>query len=148
MIPIYPALALLTMNLLVTVLRSKLALMLVLAATLAFNPWLPRAGDFNPDVKTVASYSRYVLGEEAVVVNYRPGSYWIRPSALFYAGRTLLLVTDEEALRRLLTTEGDFYVLADSRHWDPVQDLGDVVYRSGEYVLVRAHRGVAGREGS
>jgi 4-amino-4-deoxy-L-arabinose transferase-like glycosyltransferase len=148
MIPIYPALALLTMNLLVTVLRSKLALLLVLVATLAFNPWLPRAGDFNPDVKTVASYSRYVLSEEAIVVNYWPGSYWIRPSALFYADRTLLLVTNDQALRRLLTTEGDFYVLADWTHWEPVQELGDVVYRSGEYVLVRAHHGVAGREGS
>ncbi len=139
MIPIYPALALLTMYLLVKVLGSKLALALVVVVTLAFNPWLPRAGDFNPDVKKVATYSSYVLGKDAVLVNYWPGSYWIRPSALFYADRPLLLVTDAQALRRLLTTKGDFYVLADWRDWEPVQMLGKTVYRSGDYALLRAH---------
>ena len=138
-IPIYPALALLTAELLVTVLRGKLSLVLVLLVTLTFNPWLPRTGDFNPDVKAVAQYSTYVLNEDAVLVNYWPGSYWIRPSALFYADRPLLLVTDDQALRRLLATKGDYYVLADWRHWEPVQTLGDVLYRSGDYVLVKAH---------
>jgi hypothetical protein len=67
---------------------------------------------------------------------------------LFYADRTFLLVTNDQALHHLLMTEGDFYVLADWTDWEPQQELGDVIYRSGDYVLVRAHRGVAGREGS
>jgi len=138
-IPVYPALVLLTMNLVVAVLRSKVALLFILVVTLTFNPWLPRAGDFNPDVKAVASYSRYVLNEDAILVNYWPGSYWIRPSALFYANRPLLLVTSEQALRRLLATEGDFYILADWAHWAPLQELGSVIYRSGDYVLVKAN---------
>jgi len=180
MIPIYPALALLTMYLVVAALRSKwairffqvailvfdrwspkaghhapdarkvafysssvLALVFVLVVTLAFNPWLPRVNDFNTDVKKVVSYSRYVLDEDAILVNYWPGSYWIRPSALFYADRPLLLVTDEQALHRLLGTRGDFYVLADWAHWGPVRELGDIAYHSGEYVLVKARRAVA-----
>jgi len=147
MIPIYPALALLTMYLLVTVLRSKLALVAVLVATLAFNPWLPRASDSNPGVKVVASYSQYVLSQDAVLVNYWPGSYWIRPAALFYADRPLLLVTSEPALRRVLKTPGEFYVLADGKDWEPVQDLGQVLYRSGGYVLVKAQASVRGDEG-
>jgi len=139
-IPTYPALALLTTNLLVSVLRSRLAVIFVLAVTLALNPWLPRVGDFNPDVKKVASYSHYVLSEDAILVNYWPGSFWIRPSALFYADRPLLLVTDEQAMRQLLLTEGDFYVLADWSDWEPLAHLGDVVYRSGDYTLARAYR--------
>ncbi len=138
MIPVYPALALFTMNLLVVLLRSKVALLLVLTLTLVLNPWLPRVGEFNPEVKKVASNSQYVLGEDAILVDYWPGSYWIRPSALFYADRPLLLVTDEQAMRRLLTTQGDFFVLADWVHWEPLQELGQVIYRSGGYVLVKA----------
>lgn len=137
-IPTYPALALLTMNLLASVLRKELALLLVLIGTMAFHPILPSAKDFNPDVKSVASYSKYVVSETAILVNYWPGSYWIRPSALFYAGRPLLLVTDEQALRRLLVNGEDYYVLADWVYWEPLQELGEVVYRSGNYVLVRA----------
>jgi hypothetical protein len=125
-----------------------LALVFVLVVTLAFNPWLPRVNDFNPDVKKVVLYSRYVLDEDAILVNYWPGSYWIRPSALFYADRPLLLVTDDQALQRLLKTRGDFYVLADWAHWEPMQELGDVAYRSGEYVLVRARRASVEDEGS
>jgi hypothetical protein len=139
-IPIYPALALLTANLLVSVLRSRLAVIVLLVTTLALNPWLPRVGDFNPDVKKVASYSSYMLSDEAILVNYWPGSYWIRPSALFYADRPLLLVTDEQAMQRLLLSEGDFYVLADWADWEPLAHLGDVVYRSGDYMLARAYR--------
>jgi 4-amino-4-deoxy-L-arabinose transferase-like glycosyltransferase len=139
-IPVYPTLALLSMVVLAKLLPARLAVVLVVAATLAFNPWVPRVNDFNPDVKKVATYSRYVLDGESVVVNYWPGSYWIRPSALFYADRPLLLVTDEGALRRLLDTAGDFHLLVDWADWQPVQDLGEVVYRSGEYVLVEAHQ--------
>ncbi len=142
MIPVYPALALLTMGLLVRLLRGRMAVVLVLVLTLAFSPWLPRVNDFNPDVKEVVSYSRYVLGQDAVLVNYWPGSYWIRPSALFYADRPLLLVTNEQALQRLLETRGDFYVLADWAHWEPVRELGEVAFRSGEYVLIKAHGGI------
>lgn len=155
MIPIYPALALLTMYLVVRVLQilgrraetrflpktwflNGFALAVILVVTLAFNPWLPRANDFNPDVKAVATYSRYVLDKDSVLVNYWPGSYWIRPSALFYADRPLLLVTSESALRRLLQTRGDFYVLADWGDWEHMQALGQVLYRSGGYVLVKA----------
>ena len=172
MIPIYPALALLAMYLLVSVLGSRttkplirpvasvlirwlpgawdvedinrpgsalLAVFLVLVLTLALNPWLPRVNDFNPDVKKVVLYSNYVVDQDDVLVNYWPGSYWIRPSALFYANRPLLLVIEEQALRRLLGTEGSFYALAEREHWEPLAELGDVVYRSGEYVLVKAH---------
>ncbi len=138
-VPIYPALALLTANLLVSALRSRLAVILLLVVTLAFNPWLPRVGDFNPDVKKVATFSQCVLSEEAILVNYWPGSYWIRPSALFYADRPLLLVTDEQAIRQLLLTEGDFYILADWADWEPLAHLGDVVYRSGDYMLARSY---------
>lgn len=137
-IPVYPALALLTMNLLAAVLRRELALLLVLVTTVAFHPILPSARDFNPDVKSVASYSKYVVSENAIMVNYWPGSYWIRPSALFYAGRPLLLVTDEQALRRLFMSGEDCYVLADWVYWEPLQELGEVIYRSGNYVLVKA----------
>jgi len=144
MIPAYPALALLTASLLVRVLRSRLALIVILAATLAFNPWLPRVGNFNPAVKAVASYSGYVLGEGAVVVNYWPGSYWIRPAALFYADRPFLLVTEEQALRQVLSTPGDFFILADWAHWEGLQELGKVVYRSGDYVLVQAQASPVG----
>ncbi len=159
MIPIYPALALLSTYLLVAVsqgafrflgrrIRTRflaqtwflncLVLALILVVTLAFNPWLPGAKDFNPDVKAVASYSRYVLGQDAILVNYWPGSGWIRPSALFYADRLFLLASSEPALRRLLATKGEFYVLADWADWEPLQELGHVVYRSGGYVLVKA----------
>jgi 4-amino-4-deoxy-L-arabinose transferase-like glycosyltransferase len=148
MIPIYPALALLTSRLLVKVLRSKPAILVIFLATFALGPWLPRVGDFNPDVKKVASYSQYVLNEDAILVNYWPGSYWIRPSALFYAGRPLLLVTDEQALRRLVTTRGDFYILVDRLHWEPVQELGEVIYRSGDYLLARAHGALAEQSSS
>jgi 4-amino-4-deoxy-L-arabinose transferase-like glycosyltransferase len=139
-IPTYPALALLAADLLVSALRGRLAVVLLLVVTLALNPWLPRAGDFNPDVKKVASYSHHVLGDQSIVVNYWPGSYWIRPSALFYADRPLLLVTDEQAMQQLLLTPGDFWVLADWSDWEPLAHLADVVYRSGDYMLAHAHR--------
>jgi len=29
--------------------------------------------------------------------------------------------------------------LAEREHWEPLMDLGNVVYRSGEYVLAKAH---------
>jgi 4-amino-4-deoxy-L-arabinose transferase-like glycosyltransferase len=148
MIPIYPALALLTMYLLVMALRSRLAVAVVLVVTLAFNPWLPRVNDFNPDVKEVVTFGKHLLDDDAVLVNYWPGSDWIRPSALFYADRPLLLVTEERALRRLLKTRGNFYVLADWAHWEPVQELGDVAYRSGEYVLVKSRQGAFESEGT
>jgi len=138
MIPIYPALTLLTASLLVKVLRSRLAIVVILVTTFAVGPGLPRVGNFNPDVKKVAQYSQYVLDEESILVNYWPGSYWIRPAALFYAGRPLLLVTDEQALRRLVTTRGDFYILVEWVHWEPVQELGTVIYSSGDYLLARA----------
>lgn len=140
-IPVYPALALLLMNLLVAVLRKELALLLILIITVAFHPILPPAKDFNPDVKSVALYSRYVVDKDAVLVNYWPGSYWIRPSALFYAERQLLLVTDEMELRRLFLSMEECYVLADWTYWEPLREMGEVLYRSGDYVLVKAKVG-------
>lgn len=154
MIPIYPALALLTMQLLARILRGKVALSVALIATLAFNPWLPAAKDFNPGVKAVASYSRFVLQPRDTLVNYFPGSFWIRPSALFYADRPLLLVTSEKELRAyvstvagrcLAETDGAVYILTDSSSWEPVQDLGRVVYESGGYALIFADGGVSCR---
>ncbi|MEM4725147.1 MAG: hypothetical protein QXP01_09065, partial [Candidatus Hadarchaeum sp.] len=112
-------------------------LLLVLIVVVAFHPVLPPAKDFNPDVKSVASYSRYVVSQDATLINYWPGSYWIRPSALFYAGRKLLLVTDEVTLRRLFLSTEKCYVLADWVYWEPLQELGEVLYRSGDYVLVK-----------
>lgn len=161
MISIYPALALLTTFLLYTLLRGllshvsgpvatkwtgRLVILFVLVATLVSGSGLPRVNDFNPDVKRVVSYGNLVLEEDAVLVNYWPGSYWIRPSALFYADRPLLLVTSEEALRRLLKTQGQHYVLADWAHWEPVLELGDVSYRSGQYVLVEAQQSARSEE--
>ena len=147
MIPIYPALALLTMQLLVRALRGKAALTAALIATLAFNPWLPAAKDFSPDVKAVATYSRYVLQPADILVNYFPGSFWIQPSALFYADRPLLLVTSEDQLRAYLTavtnrcqpeSEGAVYILTDWHFWEPMQELGRLVYRSGDNALIAA----------
>lgn len=154
MIPIYPALALLTMQLLTRFLRGKVALSIALIATLAFNPWLPAAKDFNPGVKAVATYSRYVLEPRDTLVNYFPGSFWIRPSALFYADRPLLLVTSEEALRSyvsavagrcLAESEGAVYIMTDSSSWEPVQELGRVVYQSNGYALILADGGTSCR---
>ncbi|MBC7232624.1 MAG: glycosyltransferase family 39 protein [Chloroflexi bacterium] len=146
-IPIYPALALLLMNLLVAALRKELALLLILIVLVAFHPILPPAKDFNPDVKAVASYSRYVVSKDATLINYWPGSSWIRPSALFYAGRKLLLVTDETELRRLCQNAQECYVLADWPSWEPLQEIGEVLYRSRDYVLVKAKVGVQKGEG-
>jgi len=175
MIPIYPALTLLTMSLLVAVaasvlgktkLRSRLvpqwsrtlAVLAAVVTTWGTNPRLPPAKDFNADVKAVASYSRYVLDKEDIIINYWPGSYWIRPSALFYAGRPLLLVTAEGALRDVLAAvgtpscgsgrEGDLYVLTDRVYWEPVQDMGSVVFGSGGYVLAKAHSSILNAGGS
>jgi 4-amino-4-deoxy-L-arabinose transferase-like glycosyltransferase len=145
MIPIYPALALLASLLLVRVLGARWSLLIILVAILAFNPWLPRTGDFNPGVKAVAAYSRCALKDDSILVNYWPGSYWIRPSALFYADRPFLLVTSAAALGRLLATPGDYYVLADAKDWEPVQELGRVLYSSGGYLLAAGlHPGSGG----
>jgi len=146
MIPIYPALALLVALLLVRVLGARWSLLMILVATLAFNPWLPRAGDFNPGVKAVVGYSRYVLSDDSILVNYWPGSYWIRPSALFYADRPFLLVTGDAELRRLLATPGDYYVLADAKDWESVQELGRVLYGSGGFVLAAGSHFASGSE--
>jgi len=160
-IPIYPALALLTTFLLYTLLRrllshvsgpvgrewtGSLVILFVLVVSLVSGSGLPRVNNFNRDVKRVVSYGSLVLEEDALLVNYWPGSYWIRPSALFYADRPLLLVTSEEALRRLLKTQGQHYVLADWAHWEPVAELGNVSYRSGQYVLVKAQQSVRSEE--
>jgi 4-amino-4-deoxy-L-arabinose transferase-like glycosyltransferase len=157
MIPIYPAMALLAMRLLVRVLLDRLALIVVVAAVLAFNPWLPSARDFNPGVKSAAMYSRYVLGSEDILINYFPGSLWSRPSALFYADPPMRLVTSEERLRALLAagdsssdgqSRGSLYILTDWHFWEPVQELGKVVYRSGGYVLAAAQGGGGPTTGS
>jgi hypothetical protein len=130
--------------------RGKVALVVALVATLAFNPWLPAAKDFNPGVKAVATYSRFVLQPGDILVNYFPGSFWIRPSALFYADRPLLLVTSEQELRTYVATmanrcqdesEGAVYILTDSLFWEPIQELGKIVYQSGGYALIVAGGG-------
>lgn len=153
MIPIYPALALLTMQLLRRVVKGKGALLVALIATLAFNPWLPAAKDFNPGVKAVATYSRYVLQPGDILVNYFPGSYWIRPSALFYADRPLLLITSEDQLRAYLGAmagcrsepEGTAYILTDAHFWEPVKGLGKIIYQSGGYSLIAVESDTACR---
>jgi 4-amino-4-deoxy-L-arabinose transferase-like glycosyltransferase len=152
MIPIYPALALLVAHILVTGLRRALSLVedgrwaraagpvvviFLGAVTLAAGTWLPRAGDFNPDVKRVATFGAHVLDESDVLVNYWPGSYWIRPSALFYSDRPLLLVTNQTGLRSLSGRGSPLYVLADRADWQLADEFGELVYCSGEYVLVR-----------
>lgn len=153
MIPIYPALALLTMQLLRRVVKGKGALLVALIATLAFNPWLPAAKDFNPGVKAVATYSRYVLQPGDILVNYFPGSYWIRPSALFYADRPLLLITSEDQLRAYLGAMagcrsepgGTAYILTDTHFWEPVKGLGKTIYQSGGYSLIAVESDTACR---
>ncbi len=163
MIPIYPALALLTVSLLVEVVHklipctllqrmasifgwggtincetsSWLLVAVIACLTFALNPRMPRVNDFNPDVKRVAQFGHYVVPDDAVLVNYWPGSFWIRPSALFYADRPMLFVYDERALRRLFSTQGEFYLLVQRDHWEPFSAWGDIVYQSGEYLLTR-----------
>ena len=160
MIPIYPPLALLSVHLLLGALRRLLALILplsrwrwsgavatlaVLVATSFSNPRLPRVSNFNPDVKSVARFGNDAVPKGAVLINYWPGSYWIRPSALFYADRPFLLVTDARALESVLKTPGDYYVLTDWRDWEAVQELGVVAYRSGDYALIKGSRLAAGK---
>jgi hypothetical protein len=106
-------------------------------------------GDFNPDVKAVVSYSNYILKPDDKLVNYWPGSYWIRPSAAFYTDKYLAFVSDRDRLSELLQT-GEYYILTDATFWPEVAQTGyrDIVYQRGSYMLAhstpkpRTERGV------
>lgn len=137
MIPIYPALVLMAVGVLARILRPELVFALVLLVTTALPFRLPRVGNFNPDVKAVASYARETVAADEIIVNYFPNSYWIRPSALFYLQRPVLLATSPEAIQRLIRAGESVYILADRRDWEPLQNVGQIIYRSGDYLLVQ-----------
>ena len=153
MIPIYPALALLAAELPVRIAATAtrhwlgeaakyVGLLLIAAIWIVTMPGLPAVGDFNPDVKAVMSYSNLILKPEDKLINYWPGSYWIRPSAAFYTDKYMLFVSKPERLQELLQT-GDYYIIADSAFWpeiarvSPRETAGPVhiVYQAGNYVL-------------
>lgn len=147
-IPIYPALAILAAQVFVEIARSrhlfgeagqKVGLLLIAVVWLISVPGLPIAGDFNPDVKAVVSYSNYILKPEDKLINYWPGSYWIRPSAAFYTDKYIAFVSDHDRLLELLKT-GEYYILTDSAFWPEISETGyrDIVYQKGEYVLAHS----------
>jgi hypothetical protein len=166
-IPIYPALAILAAQLFVEIARyaiprcrysapwgrrgvwgrsrhvfgevGKVGLLLIAGVWLVTVPGLPAVGDFNPDVKAVVSYSNYILKSDDMLVNYWPGSYWIRPSAAFYTDKYIAFVSNEDRLSELLQT-GEYYILTDSVFWPELSDTGyrDIVYQRGDYVLAHS----------
>lgn len=150
-IPIYPALAILAAELFVHVAQSRrlfgaagkwVGLVLIAIVWLVSMPGLPPVGDFNPDVKAVVSYSNYILAPDDSLINYWPGSYWIRPSAAFYTDKYLAFVSNQDMLAKLLRT-GEHYILVDYAFWPEVEEASAqamaqtarIVYRSGDYVL-------------
>ncbi len=147
-IPIYPALAILAAQLFVEIARSrhlfgevgaKVGLLLIAVVWLVSVPGLPTVGDFNPDVKAVVSYSNLILKPDDMLINYWPGSYWIRPSAAFYTDKYIAFVSSQDRLLELLQT-GEYYILTDSAFWPEIADTGyrDIVYQRGSYVLARS----------
>jgi 4-amino-4-deoxy-L-arabinose transferase-like glycosyltransferase len=136
-IPIYPALAILAAELVVRRVGSKWGVALIAAVALMVSPGFPAVGDFNPQVKDVLAYSHYVLQPEDELINYWPESYWVRPSADFYADRRLTFVNDRAKLDELLRTGKTFYVIADDVYWREIADVGEIVYQKGNYVLAR-----------
>jgi hypothetical protein len=145
-IPIYPALAILAAQLPVEIAQSrhlfgeagkKVGLLLIAALWLVSMPGLPAVGDFNPDVKAVVSYSNYVLAPDDKLINYWPGSYWIRPSAAFYTDKYLAFVSSRDKLSELLRT-GDYYILTDYTFWPEIAEAAHIVYQKGSYVLAQS----------
>lgn len=164
-IPIYPALAILAAQFLVGLAGSRhlfgaagerVGLLLIAVVWLISMPGLPVAGDFNPDVKAVVSYSNYILGPDDKLINYWPGSYWIRPSAAFYTDKYMAFVSHRDMLSELLQT-GEYYILADYAFWPEIAEISppspsarprqavagtpQIVYQSGDYVLVHSEIG-------
>ncbi len=152
-IPIYPALAILAAQLIVETVQSvrlfgpagrKVGLLLIAAVSLVTMPGLPAVGNFNPDVKAVVSYSNHILTPEDKLINYWPGSYWIRPSAAFYTDKYLIFVSERDQLFQLLQT-GEYYILTDYAFWPEIAALTPaateyrrIVYQSGDYVLAHS----------
>lgn len=138
-IPIYPALAILTAQAIVAILGKRAGFLLILALWLFLAPKLPAVGDFNPDVKDVVLYSNYVMGPQDKLVNYWPGSYWIRPAVAFYSNRYLTFVNDKGKLLQLLSTgDESYYILADEVYWGEIAEIGHVVYQKGHYLLAKS----------
>lgn len=152
-IPIYPALAILAAQLVVGIAQSrhlfgaagrKVGLLLIAVVWLISVPGLPVVGDFNPDVKAVVSYSNYILKPDDKLINYWPGSYWIRPSAAFYTDKYIAFVSNQDKLLELLQT-GEYYILTDSAFWPEIAKVSPkasaeteyrhIVYQRGNYVL-------------
>jgi 4-amino-4-deoxy-L-arabinose transferase-like glycosyltransferase len=153
-IPIYPALAILAAQLMVEIAHHlfgkagrAVGLLLIAVVWVVTMPGLPAVGNFNPDVKAVVSYSNYVLKPDDKLINYWPGSYWIRPSAAFYTDKYLAFVSNRDKLFEVLQT-GEYYILTDYAFWpeiataSPQATAGDlpaeyrhIVYQSGDYVL-------------
>jgi len=136
-IPMYPALAILAADLVVRILGHRWGLALILGVVLAVTPGLPAVNDFNPHVKDVLSYSQHVLQPDDELLNFWPGSFWIRPSAGFYADRRLTFVNNRDKLDELLRTGKGYYIIADEVYWRDITDVGSVVYQKGGYVLAR-----------
>ena len=142
-IPIYPALAILTAQLPVEIARSirlfgragkAVGFLLVAALWLVSMPGVPSVGDFNPDVKAVVSYSNFVLRPDDKLISYWPGSYWIRPSAAFYTDKYLAFVSERDMLLEMLQTD-DYYILTDDAFWPDLAGTAQIVYQSGDYLL-------------
>jgi len=136
-IPAYLAFAILAAQLPIAIVGKKAGFLLVAALWLISTPGLPTLGDFNPDVKAVVSYSNYVLKADDKLINYWPGSYWIRPAAAFYADRYLTFVNDEDKLTQLLQTD-HYYILTDDIFWTEIAEVGRVIYQKGSYVLAQS----------
>jgi 4-amino-4-deoxy-L-arabinose transferase-like glycosyltransferase len=155
-IPIYPALAILAAQLFVEIAKSRhlfgkaggsVGLLWIAVIWLITVPGLPVVDDFNPDVKAVVSYSNYILKPDDKLINYWPGSYWIRPSAAFYTDKYLAFVSRRDKLEELLQT-GEYYILTDSTFWPEIAgasaeasaetEYREIVYQRGEYVLAHS----------
>jgi 4-amino-4-deoxy-L-arabinose transferase-like glycosyltransferase len=148
-IPIYPALALLAAQLLVGIAQSrhlfreagtKVGLLLIAVVWLVSVPGLPAVGDFDPDVKAVMSYSNYILKPDDKLIDYWPGSTWIRPSAAFYTDKYLVLAGTKDKMLELLQT-GEYYILTDAAFWPEIAEVSPEAKSETEYRQIVYQRG-------
>jgi len=146
----YPALTLMTASMLSAVVRKHRPLSicgLILVFGLTFLPCLrlpsPREG--SPGLKAVALAVPYFAQSNAPVYTWYHDFNVVPPASLFYSQRSLKpIVGGEDALFRTLRTDRSvqIYLLSDLHTWHA--DLGgEVVYRSGDHILVRFSKGGA-----
>jgi hypothetical protein len=103
-------------------------------------PGLPTVGDFNPDVKAVMSYSNYILKPDDKLIDYWPGSTWIRPSAAFYTDKYLVLAGNKDKMLELLQT-GEYYILTDAAFWPEIAEASPEAKSETEYRQIVYQRG-------